>query len=198
MLKLLFRLIIGVFLLVIIFFLIFPISNLEDKKILILLEEGVNDIEFIYTKIFFKLCGADVKVIASSKKRYKGEYFFSFSPDAGIFYPDLEKIDALIIPGGKAPEKFRRDSKILEIVRILNEKGKIIAAICHGVEVLISAQIIKSRRIAAYKTLKDEIFLSGGKYVNRKVVVDGNLITSRHTEDLRAFCKTIAYFLKKR
>ena len=187
-----------ILLLLIIFFFLFPISNLKGKKIIILLEEGVNDIEFIYPKIFFKISGADVKIVAPTKNKYRGEYFLKFKPDTVINYLNLIEIDALIIPGGKAPEKFKRDSRILEIVQELNNKNKIIAAICHGPLVLISAQIAKGKKITGYHTLKDEILLDGGKYVNRKVVVDGNIITSRHPGDLRIFCKTIAYFLKRK
>lgn len=176
--------------------LVFPLSNLRGKKIVILLEEGVNDIEFIYPKLFFKLSGADLKVAANNKNKYKGEYFLKFRPDIIIRNLNPEEIDVLIIPGGEAPKNFCRDDTILKIVKILNEKDKIIAAICHGPQVLISAQIIKDKKITAYRSVKEEIQLAGGKYVNKKVVVDGNLITSRHPGDLPAFCKTIAYLLK--
>jgi len=89
-----------------------------------------------------------------------------------------DDIDALIIPGGFSPNALRIIPEVLDFVRKLHEKGKIIAAICHGPQVLISAGLVKNRRVTAYRAIKDDIINTGAIFVDEPVVVDGNIIHS--------------------
>jgi len=103
----------------------------------------------------------------------------------------------VIIPGGvQAPDRLRRHKEILDFVRRMSEKDKLVAAICHGAWVLISAGITKGRRMTCFFSIKDDLVNAGAKYVDEPVVVDGRLITSRQPGDLPEFCKAIIRLLQ--
>ncbi len=98
---------------------------------------------------------------------------------------------AVIIPGGYAPDRMRRYEEMVNLVREANRAGKIIAAICHGGWLLASANVARDRTLTCYYAIRDDLINAGGRYVDREVVRDGNIITSRKPEDLPAFCRTI-------
>jgi len=95
------------------------------------------------------------------------------------------------MPGGYAPDKLRMYDEVLEIVRSMNSAGKVVAAICHAGWVIASADIIKGKNVTSYVAIKDDMANAGGKWSDKEVVVDDNLITSRKPEDLPAFCREI-------
>jgi protease I len=97
----------------------------------------------------------------------------------------------VIVPGGYAPDRLRRYQEVLDFVREAYDKGRIVASICHGPWVLISAGILKGKEVTCFKAIKDDVMNAGGNYVDREVVIDDNLITSRYPDDLPAFCKEI-------
>ena len=111
---------------------------------------------------------------------------------------DPDEIDALVIPGGYSPDALRTRREVVEFVRRLHEKGKVIAAICHGPQVLISAGIVKGRRVTAYRAVRDDLVNAGAVFVDEPVVVDGNIITARVPDDLPEFCRAIIEALEKR
>ena len=100
--------------------------------------------------------------------------------------------DAVVIPGGWAPEALRQDANVLKLVREMDKAGKVVAAICHAGWVIASADIVRGRRVTCYQAVKDDVIHAGGKYVDEEVVVDGNLITSRKPTDLPAFWPEVA------
>ena len=102
-----------------------------------------------------------------------------------------DEIDCLVIPGGFSPDALRINPKVLEFVRKLHEKGKVIAAICHGPQVLISAGLVKGRKATSYIAVKDDLVNAGATYLDQPVVRDGNIITSRVPDDLPEFCREI-------
>ncbi len=148
------------------------------KKILILLEDLVEDSEFLYPYYRLKEEGFEVISAAPEKKQYKGKGGLQFSPDRSIDEVKTRLFDALVIPGGYAPDRWRRDSKILEIVSRHEKKGKLIASICHGPWLLISAGILKGRRVTAFHAIKDDLVNAGADYTGRDTEEDGNLLTS--------------------
>ncbi len=99
--------------------------------------------------------------------------------------------DLLILPGGKAPAELRQLESLLEIVRHFFKKEKIVAAICHGPQILVSAGVLVDRKATCYQGVAEELVAAGAKYQDAEVVVDNNLITSRIPSDLPAFCREI-------
>ncbi|WHX48039.1 type 1 glutamine amidotransferase domain-containing protein [Paenibacillus woosongensis] len=104
--------------------------------------------------------------------------------------------DAVVIPGGSSPENLRLNEGILQFVKEANEAKKPIAAICHGPQILISANLLKGRTITCYPPLKDDMINAGAEFKDQEVVVDGNYITSRTPEDEPAFVREILQALK--
>ena len=161
--------------------------------VLILLEDGFRDEEAIYPYYRFIEAGYDVKTVAPQKGRqYTGKFGIPLNADLSskeVLEGKIESIGAVIIPGGYAPDRMRMDKNMVEIVRKANNSCKIIASICHGGSMLVEADIIKNRNVTSYKSIATDMENAGGKYIDREVVVDDNLITSRVPSDLPAFCK---------
>ncbi len=95
-----------------------------------------------------------------------------------------DEYDILILPGGKGPERVRLNKAALDIVKKFSENSKPIAAICHGPQILISANLVKGRKLTSVQGIKDDVIAAGGMYEDRPVVKDGNLVTSRFPSDL--------------
>jgi deglycase len=106
--------------------------------------------------------------------------------------------DAVIIPGGFAPDLMRRSSAMVKLVRDAFDEGKVVAAICHAGWMPVSAGILKGKRATSFFSIKDDLVNAGATWVDQEVVVDGNLITSRKPDDLPAFCREIVQALAKR
>jgi len=107
---------------------------------------------------------------------------------AGHRAPDF---DALIIPGGYAPDRMRRHKAMVDLVRDVFARGKVVAAICHGAWMLVSADVLRGRKATCFFAIKDDLVNAGALYEDREVVRDGNLVTSRKPDDLPAFCRAI-------
>lgn len=142
--------------------------------------------------------GADVEVLAASKDPVTGKHGLSATPHLTFDEADPVDYDAVVVPGGWAPDRIRRNEKALLFVRSLHERGRLIAAICHGPQVLISANILKGKKATCFAAVKDDIINAGAEYVDREVVADQNLITSRFPADLPAFCREIITWLSQR
>ncbi len=99
--------------------------------------------------------------------------------------------DAVVIPGGWAPDTLRQDPRVLKFVREMHDSQKVVAAICHAGWVLASADIVRGRKATCFKAIKDDLIHAGANYVDSEVAVDGNIITSRMPTDLPAFCREI-------
>lgn len=104
----------------------------------------------------------------------------------------------MVIPGGYAPDILRKDKEILSFVREMDKEKKLVAAICHAGWVCVSAGILKGRTATCFSAIKDDVINAGAKYIDKEVVVDKNLITSRNPYDLPRFCKEIIKFLKSK
>ena len=102
-----------------------------------------------------------------------------------------EEFDAVVIPGGKSPACLREHENILAFVRAVAESGNPTAAVCHGPQVLISAGVLKDKKVTAYSKVADELRAAGALYEDAPLVRDGNIITSRIPEDLPGFCREI-------
>ena len=166
--------------------------RLLGKKVVILVERDYQDLEVWYPLLRLQEEGAEVTLVGSgSSKQYAGKYGYPIevNGEAGKVKPD--EFDAVIIPGGWAPDYLRRYPAVVAFVRNAAQKGKIIASICHGGSLLVSAGIVKGKRLTSFMAIKDDLVAAGAHFVDEEVVTDGNLITSRKPEDLPAFCREI-------
>jgi protease I len=166
---------------------------LEGKRIAILAEEGFEDVELIEPMRAMKDAGARVVVVGNgSQKSYKGKRgTATVRADTNADEVKIEDFDAIIIPGGYAPDKMRLHQPMIDLVRKAHELGKIIAAVCHGPQLLISAGIVRGRRVTSWSSVAIDLKNAGAIWVDEPVVQDGNLITSRKPADLPKFNKAI-------
>jgi len=171
--------------------------SLLGKRVAILAEDGYEDLELWYPRIRLEEEGAEVVIVAKGKQKRVSKHTYDVEVDQDISEADPASLDGVIIPGGvQAPDRLRRHSEILDFIKTMYENGKMVAAICHGPWVLISAGITQSRQMTCFFSIKDDLINSGAKYVDAPVVVDGRLVTSRQPRDLPEFCKAIVRVLQ--
>lgn len=167
------------------------------KKIAILVETDFQDIEVYYPYYRFKEEGYEVLFLGTgSSQTYFGKYGIPVKVDADFQDVDADDFVCVLIPGGWAPEHLRMYDGLLDFVRKMNRKDKVVASICHGGWVIASADIINEKKVTSYKAIKDDMINAGGIFEDSEVVVDGNLVTSRKPDDLPAFCRSILDLLK--
>ena len=171
--------------------------ELEGKKIAILVETLYNELEFWYPYYRLKEAGAQVTVVGSgSAETYKSKAGLPAGVDTAANHVKVADFDGLIIPGGYAPDHMRRYPAMVSLVKGFAEAGKLVAAICHAGWMLVSADIIRGRTVTSYFSIKDDLVNAGGNWVDREVVVDGHLVTSRTPDDLPAFMRAIIGVLR--
>lgn len=164
---------------------------LKDRKIGIFVEDNYQELEFWYPYLRLKEEGCKITIVGTEKKTYQSKRGYEVEAEVAAETVKNELFDALIIPGGYAPDLMRVCTPMLELVKKNYSEGKIIAAICHAIWVPISAKIISGKKATCYHTVKDDLINAGGSYLDQSVVVDKNLITSRQPEDLPDFCRKI-------
>ena len=166
--------------------------GLEGKRVAVLAEDNYQDLELWYPLLRMREAGAEVKVIGTgSAETYTSKHGYPVTVDTAADEVKAADLDAVIIPGGYAPDRLRRYPAVLKLVREVFEQGKVVAAICHAGWVPISAGILKGKKATCFFAIKDDLINAGATYLDQEVVQDGNLITSRTPDDLPAFCRTI-------
>jgi len=161
-------------------------------KVAIFTEDLYEDVEFWYPFYRLKEAGHQTVVIGSGKKdTFNGKHGIPNRVDQSIRTADPGEFDALLIPGGYAPDRMRLHHEFAEFTRKIHDSGKVVASLCHGPWILVSAGIVKGRKMTSWPTLKDDIINAGGRYKDEEVVVDGNIITSRGPDDLPAFMREV-------
>lgn len=165
--------------------------SLEGKNIAILLEDLYEDLEFWYPYYRLREAGAGVKSVAPLVKQYKGKRGYPATADLAVENVDAGNFDAVLVPGGYSPDLMRRSPGMVDFLKEAYEQGKIVAAICHGPWMLASAGALKGRSVTSFFSIKDDLVNAGAHFVDREVVRDGNVITSRTPADLPAFCREI-------
>jgi protease I len=156
---------------------------------MLLAEDNYEDLELWYP--FFRLieAGVDVVVAGTGERFYQGKYGYPVEVEGSVDDFLVSGFDGVVVPGGWAPDHLRRSKAVLSFVRELNHRGRLVAAICHGVWVPVSAGIVQGREVTCADAIVDDVGTAGGVYGNRSVVVDGNLVTSRKPADLPDFCR---------
>jgi protease I len=166
-------------------------GSLDGKKILIITDDIYEDLELWYPKLRMIEEGASVDVAAAKKEKLTGKNGYPLEPDMTFDEVKIAEYAALIIPGGYAPDKVRRYSKALEIVRDFDRDKRPIAFICHGGWVPISAGIVKGVRVTAVCAIKDDLVNAGAIWSDDPCVRDGHIVTAQVPKDLPAFCKAL-------
>jgi protease I len=166
--------------------------RLKGKRVAILAETLYQDQELWYPLFRLQEAGAKVTVVGSgSEKTYTGKFGYPVTVDKNAAEVQAIDFDAVIIPGGYAPDHMRRYPEMVTLVREAYEHGKVVAAICHGGWMLASAHILKDKKVTAFFAIKDDLVNAGADFVDQEVCIDGNIITSRKPEDLPAFLRAI-------
>jgi protease I len=161
----------------------------DTMKALILSADNFEDSELLIPYYRLKEAGLDVTVSSLTRGAIKGQHGYEIAVDKTLDEVNPEDYALLVLPGGKAPAVLRKEPKALEIARSFFSRSKPVAAICHGPQILISADLLKGRRATCYMSVVDELKESGALYEDREVVVDANLVTSRQPADLPAFMR---------
>jgi len=171
--------------------------SLKQKEIIVLTADEYEDLEAWYPILRLKENGANVTVVASDNvnRLTKSKHGYPLEADKMAAEVDPTEYDGVIVPGGWAPDKLRRCDNTLKLVKKINEAGGLVAAICHGGWVLASADIIKNKKLTSTEAIKDDLENAGAEWVNKEVVIDDNLITSRSPADLPAFMMEIIKYL---
>ncbi len=167
--------------------------DLSSERICILVADQYQDLEVWYPLLRFREEGAETAAVgAEAGKVYVSKRGYPVVADRCIGDVRASEFDAVVIPGGWAPEALRQDQRVLKLVREMHEADKVVAAICHAGWLLASADIVSGRKATCFKAIKDDLIHAGAHYVDAEVVTDGNLITSRIPSDLPAFCREVA------
>lgn len=166
--------------------------DLKGKRVAILAEDDYEDLELWYPLIRMKEAGAEVAIVGMpGVETYHSKHDYPAQIDVAADDISADDFDAVIIPGGYAPDRMRRHEPMLAFIRSMFEKGGVVAFICHAGWVPISARIVEGKRLTSVSAIKDDLVNAGADWVDEEVVQDGNLISSRTPADLPAFCRTI-------
>ena len=167
--------------------------SLVGKKIVLLTAPYFEESEVIYALYRLREEGAEV-ILSSVGERgnlMKGKNGLKISIAQPVQGLDFDTVHAVVIPGGFAPDSLRSNERVQALVHHVYSRGGIVAAICHGPWVLVSADLIRGQQCTSYISIKDDMVNAGGLWEDAPVVVANRIITSRCPDDLPAFCKTI-------
>ncbi|MCS7263506.1 MAG: type 1 glutamine amidotransferase [Armatimonadetes bacterium] len=172
--------------------------KLRGCKVAVLVEDLYENLELWYPVLRLREEGAEVVIVGPrAGETYKSKEGYPAKSDKSADELSAEEIDAVIVPGGYAPDRMRRHQSMVKLVREAFEKGKIVAAICHGGWMLAEADILKGRTVTSFFAIKTDLKNAGANWVDEEVVRDGNIITSRVPSDLPAFMRAIVEALKE-
>ena len=166
----------------------------KNQKVAILIDQLFQDSEVTDPKSKLESAGFKVDVIGpNTTEEYVGKKGTKIKADKSIDSVSAKDYVGLVIPGGWAPDKMRMNEKMVKFIFDINSANHPIACICHGGSMLVEADIVKGKKVTSYTSIRTDLINAGARWLDKEVVVDGNLITSRTPADLPAFC---AEFLK--
>jgi protease I len=172
--------------------------ELHNKRIAVLVEQQYQEMEVWYPIYRLREVGCTVTVVGpEAGQSYPSKLGYPCKSDKAAGQCRAEDFDAVVVPGGFAPDFIRRTEAMIRFVSNMAEQGKVVAAICHGPWVLCSTQALKGKKATCFMAIKDDVINAGAKYIDAEVVRDGNIITSRKPDDLPAFLTTIMQAIKE-
>ncbi|MDA1082019.1 MAG: type 1 glutamine amidotransferase [Gemmatimonadetes bacterium] len=166
--------------------------------VLMLVGPDYEDMEVWYPKYRLEAAGYEVPVAGMGEAQYKGKWGYPCPTDGHVRDFMSDTLAGIIAPGGWAPDKLRRDAAVLSRVREVNQAGGLVATICHGPWILISAGIVKGRKMTSTVGIRDDVVNAGATWVDEPVVTDGNIVSSRVPKDLPAFGEALVGWLDAR
>jgi protease I len=160
-------------------------------RVAVIIDDFFEDIEYSKPAAAFKKAGHELVHLGLKKDTVvKGKkQGIKVRIEKSVRDVSVDQFDALLIPGGYSPDRLRSDDKAVFFVRNFVESGKPLFSICHAPQILITAQALKGRKVTGWKSIVQDIKNAGAEFIDRQVVVDGNLVSSRHPGDLSAFIK---------
>ena len=172
--------------------------SLSEKRVLVLVGDDYEDLELWYPKLRLIEAGVHVTVAGQqAEKVYRGKNGYPCKSDAAINDMDSADFHGLLCPGGWMPDKLRRDPKVLSLTREFDSSGKLVAAICHGGWIPISANVYSGVKVTGSPGIKDDLINAGGLFEDASVVIHGHHVTSRKPDDLPDFCKGMLRVLER-
>jgi protease I len=169
------------------------------SRIAVLMTDMFQDVEYEKPADAFRKAGHDLTHVGlRDGVTVNGEHGRTVRIDRAVHDVKVTDFDALFIPGGYSPDKLRIDEDAVRFAKEFVESGKPVFGICHAAQLLITAQVVKGRRVTGWKSIVQDIKNAGAEYVDSEVIVDGNLVTSRKPEDIPAFSKAALEMLKNR
>ena len=160
---------------------------MSTGTILILVGPEYEDLEVWYPKLRLEEAGYETKLAGIGESVYRGKHGYPCPVDGHVRDFPAAELVGILAPGGWAPDKLRRDRDVLERVREVHEAGKLVATICHGPWVLISAGIVRGRRLTSTVGIRDDVVNAGAEWVDEPAVIDGNIVSARVPKDLPDF-----------
>ncbi len=168
-----------------------------QRRILIFAENDYEDLELWYPKLRLTEAGFAVTVAGPGEKVYRSKHGYPVETDGRVRDFDPADFAGVVVPGGWCPDRLRRHEEVLAFTRAVAGAGKLVAAICHGGWVLVSADVVRGRRCTSYPSIQDDLRNAGAIWVDEPVVVDGNLVTAQVPKDLPGFCREILAVLAR-
>jgi deglycase len=165
--------------------------KLRDKKVVVLVADGYEDLEYWVTVMRLREEGAEVISAGPSLEPVSGKNFLGAQADITAGEVDPQELDGIVVPGGWAPDKLRRYPEITGLVKAVHERGKTVGIICHGGLVAISAGIVEGAQATGSLGIKDDLENAGATWIDKPAFRDGNLVWGRVVPDIPAFCREL-------
>ncbi|MGQ0538271.1 MAG: type 1 glutamine amidotransferase domain-containing protein [Gemmatimonadaceae bacterium] len=165
--------------------------------VLILVGPEYEDLEVWYPKLRLEEAGYAAPLAGMGEPSYRGKHGYPATMEGHVREWTAEQLAGVLAPGGWAPDKLRRDPHVLQLVRDVHAAGKLVATICHGPWILISAGVVRGRRLTSTVGIRDDLTNAGATWVDAPVVVDENIVSSRVPKDLPQFASSIVDWLDR-
>lgn len=171
---------------------------LDQHRIAVLVDKSFEDLEFWVPVMRLREERASVVVAGREADRtFTGKHGLTATTEVAARTLDAGELDGIVVPGGWAPDKLRRDDGVTSLVRDMDDRGKIVAQICHAGLVGISAGIVDGRRATGSQGIKDDLINAGAEWVDEAAFQDKNQVWGRVVKDIPAFCQTLVSALKE-